>query len=126
MDQTNTTLLKNWFEELASKKLSATREKPIRIHIGKKSLMYRYTMARLKQLLNTVDDDLELAKMIIFIQFNGPEFKWRSRNSVTDLLSDWDAAKAIAESIREKEKEEEDRHKPFEVYADAAWEELFG
>ena len=123
---TDVTELKNYFEGLASNRLSETRERPVNLHIGKKSLMYKYTIARFRQLLGSVDGDVQIAKDVIFTQFNAPEFKWKTRNSVTDLLSDWDAALAVVSSIREQEAEQKRKHEPFDEQAELAWKELFG
>ena len=118
--------LKEYFEKLASDKLSEKRNAPVILRIGNKSLMYKYTMARFKQLLNTIENDLDFAKEIVYVQFTAPEFRWKSRTTVSDLLNDWDAAKAVVESIRDKEKEKELMHKPFDELSELAWKELFG
>lgn len=117
-------LLKRHFEQRASERLSKAREQPVVVHVGKKSMMYKYTIKRCQQFLDSVDGDLELARQIIDILFDGPEFEWKTRNSVSDLLGDWDAGKAIALSIQAEQEKKQERHKPFDATADEQWEKI--
>ncbi len=120
-----TTELKEHFEKLVSEQMSREANKPVSFFIGPKSILYKRSMKLLKGFLDSVDNELETAKAVMEVLFTEPRFNFKSRNSVGQLISDWDAGVSVVRQRQQEKAEEQKRRKVFEDMKNEQYKELF-
>lgn len=84
------------FEKLVGQQLSKAQGTTIPFRMNHKSAAFRSELVTAEQIFDQCDNDLDLARRTLNELFSNRLWSWKSRSSLRHLLTDMNAAVAIA------------------------------